>query len=139
MGWKRTFVDIIEVKAGVAVVAPPDQDLANSQSIMYVDEGGDDLKWKVRYSDGSLKTFSLNVTGAGASVLETEEIFSASNGQTAFVLALASAGGVSFFSVNGILYAEGTDYTVSGSSVTWLDTDFTLEAGDEIIIKYTST
>ena len=44
-------------------------------------------------------------------------------------------------SVNGLFYRLGTDYSVGGAenkTVTWLDADFTLKAGDLVIVVYAS-
>lgn len=38
--------------------------------------------------------------------------------------------------VNGIQCTLTTDYTISGTTLTWLDTDFTLETTDEVRIEY---
>lgn len=38
--------------------------------------------------------------------------------------------------VNGITYKNGTDYTVVGTTLTWLNVPFTLDAGDEVEIFY---
>ena len=38
--------------------------------------------------------------------------------------------------VNGVLYVYTTDFTVVGSTATWLDTDFVLLAGDTVTFIY---
>lgn len=42
---------------------------------------------------------------------------------------------VAFF-VNGIRYRYTTDFTAAGANATWLDTDFTLAAGDIVMLDY---
>lgn len=69
-----------------------------------------------------------------------DELTPGFNGQT--VLALSSpmvALGMSVLAVNGVVYAEGTDYTIVGAVLTWLDTPFTLETTDSLIVKYQLT
>lgn len=66
-----------------------------------------------------------------------EDTFIATAGQTVFVLTQAPLDTNSFaLSVNGNVYAESIDFTLVGSTVTWLNTAFTLLAGDEVIGKY---
>lgn len=75
--------------------------------------------------------------GGGGSAFAEDEFTVASNGQTSFVLSQTFlSGGLSILFVNSTGYAEGTDYTVSGTTLTWLDTDFTLEIGDKVVLKY---
>ena len=38
--------------------------------------------------------------------------------------------------INGVSYLITTDYTISGTTATWLDTDFTLDAGDKVEFIY---
>lgn len=74
--------------------------------------------------------------GGGGSFIENEFV-AASNGQTVFNLtATFAVGGLSVLFVNGVGYAEGTDYTIAGTVLTWLDNDFPLEIGDELTIKF---
>lgn len=57
-------------------------------------------------------------------------------GQTLFNLTRTFAGPFSEVRVNGASYTEGTDYTMSPSQMTWLDTDFTLDVGDMVVVVY---
>lgn len=61
----------------------------------------------------------------------------ATNGQTAITLSQTpkDANDVVLI-VNGIQYALTTDYTISGTTLTWLDTDFTLETTDKVSVEY---
>jgi hypothetical protein len=38
--------------------------------------------------------------------------------------------------VNGVLYVYGTDYTVAGSTATWLNVPFVMNAGDTVTFVY---
>ena len=57
-------------------------------------------------------------------------------GQTVFTLTnTPSDTSVEMF-VNGVRYRHGIDYTVTGTTVTWLDTLFTLDGSDRVVITY---
>lgn len=61
------------------------------------------------------------------------------NGQTAFTLSptpFAGTTGTMLLWVNGVLYEQGTSYTIAGSALTWLDAPFTLTTTDEIVAFY---
>jgi hypothetical protein len=73
---------------------------------------------------------------AGTAPFQEDE-FTATGGQTVFVLSETFAlNGMATVTVNGVRYAQGTNYTISGTTLTWLDTPFTLEVGDCIIALY---
>lgn len=77
---------------------------------------------------------------AAASVTRfREEEFTPTAGQTVFALAAGGiVDGLSVLTVNGVVYAEGTDYTIVGATLTWLDNPFLLETVDCLIVKYQS-
>ena len=59
------------------------------------------------------------------------------NGQTVFTLALGlEEDGLQFVFVNGVVYQLGVDYTLTGTTLTWLDTDFLLDTTDCVLVKY---
>jgi len=64
------------------------------------------------------------------------DVFTTTVGQTVFTLSStpASVAGVSFYHAGQL--RPPTDYTVVGTTVTWLDLPYTFVAGEEIIIKY---
>ena len=64
------------------------------------------------------------------------EGFTPTTGQTVFTLGSTPTPESVVFIVNGVSYVPTVDYTVSGVTVTWLDTDFTLETTDEVVITY---
>ena len=78
----------------------------------------------------------INATGVGSTPVD-EHFFAIAN-QTVFTLgtAPAVASAVQFY-VNGVKYVFGIDYTVVGTTVTWLNGDFNMEAGDTVDIYYT--
>lgn len=79
----------------------------------------------------------VQLASGGASTFVEDEFAVGFNGQTAFVLSAPMiAAGLSVLTVNGVVYAEGTDYTIVGAALTWLDTPFTLSTADGLIVKY---
>lgn len=76
-------------------------------------------------------------TGTVTVNFEQDSFAPAFNGQTNFVLSSSAAvGGVSTAYVNGIAYFAGTHYTISGTSFTWLDFEFTLSTTDDLVVEY---
>lgn len=70
----------------------------------------------------------------------TEEKFTPTLGQVTFLLANAPADDVTVdFLVNGNDYNQGVDFSVSGQTVTWLNVKFSMEADDEVLIRYIRT
>lgn len=75
--------------------------------------------------------------GGGSSTFAEAELPVTAPGQTAFVLPVPYlAGGLAVLAVNGIVYAQGTHYTIAGTALTWLDVPFTLSVGDDLIVEY---
>ena len=66
-----------------------------------------------------------------------QDTFIATALQTVFVLTKTYlTGGMALVTMNGVSYSKGTDFTIAGTTLTWLDTDFTLGAGDTVITTY---
>lgn len=86
--------------------------------------------------EGALQELGGGGGGGGAAFAEVA--VTPFGGQTVFVLpvAILGIGAYSAFVVNGVEYAKTTDYTIVGTTATWLDTPFTLEATDRVLIKY---
>ena len=76
-------------------------------------------------------------TALGGTVDQRQETFTPTLAQTAFVLAAtpADTSDVRVF-VNGVKYIVTSDFTVSGTTVTWLDTPFALDTLDTVEIVY---
>lgn len=71
-----------------------------------------------------------------ALALQTDLFFAAAL-QVVFVLSLLPADPPNMvMSVNGQVQTQVLDYTIAGAVLTWLDTDFVLDAGDEVIFFY---
>lgn len=74
--------------------------------------------------------------GAGGTPWVEDE-FTATPAQVTFILSQAPIDAVSLtFHVNGVLYDDVTDFSISGTTITWLDTAFVMSAGDKIHIRY---
>jgi hypothetical protein len=65
-----------------------------------------------------------------------EEFFTPAGGQTVFTIADTPVTDTVLFYVNGVLYELDVDYTVAGTTITWLDAKFTLAASDRVFISY---
>ena len=82
-------------------------------------------------------TLRLQSGGGGGGAAFVEDEFVATPGQVDFTLSQPFlAGGLSVVSVCGVLYAEGSSYTIAGTNLHWLNIPFPLAAGDDIIVKY---
>jgi len=67
-----------------------------------------------------------------------KDSFTSGVGQVTFILSQAPVDPNSIvLDVNGTAYeGGGIDYTVSGVTVTWLNTQFALDIGDRIVVRY---
>lgn len=65
------------------------------------------------------------------------EVFVATLNQTSFALSSTpvDVNDVSVV-VNGAAQTPGADFSVSGTTLTWLDTNFQLDAGDQVVVSY---
>ena len=76
----------------------------------------------------------VEITGSAA---WTEDEFTPTLGQITFFLSIAPSDLNSFsLHVNGIAYDDGLDFTVSGTTLTWLNTPFSLDAADKLLARY---
>ena len=77
-----------------------------------------------------------------ASATRMEFFDVASDGQTTVTISLVPVDVADVrCSMNGLFYRLGTHYSVGGAGnkpVTWLNTDFSLKAGDLVIVVYAS-
>jgi hypothetical protein len=67
-----------------------------------------------------------------------EDVFTPTFGQTVFTLSLPfkGAGASVLLAVNGVLdYIEGVDFTITGTTLTWMG-PFTLTGVDQVIARY---
>jgi len=77
--------------------------------------------------------------GAGAAATFVEDEFIPSASQTVFMLSATYVGanGLTVVGLNTAGgYAEGTHYTISGTTFTWLDNPFTLDGVDRLVVKF---
>lgn len=78
----------------------------------------------------------LSIPGAPFETF-TDKYTVAIPGQTLFTLSRTFApGGWSEVLVNTATYTVGTDYTIVGTTMTWLDFHFVLDVGDQVVVVY---
>lgn len=66
-----------------------------------------------------------------------QDSFTAIPAQVLFTLTTAFyPNGLSIIIVNGLVYTQGADYTISGTTLTWLNTPFTFIGGESVVVKY---
>ncbi len=67
-----------------------------------------------------------------------KDTFTPTTGQVTFSLSTAPTDLDSLeLDVNGVTYeGGGVDYTVSGVTITWLNTEFSMLAGDRVVVRY---
>ncbi len=72
-----------------------------------------------------------------AVVAFVEDAFVPTGGQTVFNLSVAPQDADSLrVSVNGLIYESGVDYTLAGTTLTWLDALFDLGPTDKLAARY---
>jgi hypothetical protein len=76
--------------------------------------------------------------GGGTNYALREQSFVPDEGQTDFTLDYPPVGAVALF-VGPLVGVVGTNYDVTGTTVTWLDTPFALDGGDVVTAIYLST
>lgn len=87
-------------------------------------------------NDGGVETLEITNTGGGGAPWVEDE-FVPTLGQVTFVLSSVPTDLNSIsLHVNGIAYDDVTDYTVSGTTLTWLNTPFSLETTDKLLARY---
>ena len=81
--------------------------------------------------------WSKEVEGPANHLPWVEDKFIATQGQIAFIISAVPTDAISFtLLVNGVFYDNPADYTVAGTTVAWLQTEFVLSAGDELHARY---
>jgi hypothetical protein len=69
-----------------------------------------------------------------------QDSFTAIPAQVLFTLTTSFyPNGLSIIIVNGLVYTQGADYTISGTTLTWLNTPFTFVGGESVVVKYQIT
>ena len=75
--------------------------------------------------------------GAGGHLPWIGDSYIPTAGQITFILSQAPSDLESFrFYVNGVLVEDTNDYTVSGVTVTWLDSNYIMAVTDTVTIHY---
>ena len=125
--YRKTFPDAVAVAADVGPYVPAD---------LYILALQEDTNAEWLLTDTATPTWTQ--LGGGGGDVRRIDTFTASASQTVFALAQAPVDpSATAFSVNGVIYTYGTDYTVTGSTLTWLDAKFVMGAGDECLAIYT--
>lgn len=92
----------------------------------------------VNFTAASLRIYvSLNARALEEWRTPAPDLFTATGGQTVFTLTRAprSQASTKMF-VNGTQQTPGTDFTVVGTTLTWLNTDFAMVAGYKVAVEY---
>lgn len=85
-------------------------------------------------NDGGIEQLEISGT---ANLLWVEDEFVPTLGQVTFILSAAPLDPNSFsLHINGVVYDDGLDFTVSGTTLTWLNTPFSLDATDKLLARY---
>lgn len=85
-------------------------------------------------TDGATKAYVDAATGGSFA----QQGFTATLDQTVFTLSTAykGAGGSVAAWVNGVGAEKDVDFTISGTTFTWLDTLYTMKAGWRLVVDY---
>jgi hypothetical protein len=87
------------------------------------------------YAGEGIDEFDASSPASHLHIVESPAI--TTNGQTGFALAQTPKDINDLaLTVNGIRYKIGVDFSVLGTTVTWLDVDFTLQTTDTLLIEY---
>jgi hypothetical protein len=138
------------VHPAVAFTFPTDADrIANINRDPILDPSGNSLQLQVGQLVRQLDTDDVHVvlTAGGSPTYAlltggsvgpwTEDEFTPTSGQVTFIISTAPADLQTLtFAVNGVLADEGTDYTVSGTTITWLNAPFAMETTDLVVVRY---
>jgi len=110
---------------------------------IFANKSGSVLQFRSIVASGSIgitsgsDSITIFSTGGGTTFEEYEQIQTASSGQTSFPLTNTpvDVNDIVFY-VNGLAYQNGIDFTSTTSAITWLNSPFLMEDGDDIIITY---
>lgn len=112
------------------------------QNLTSIGQGGEGL-FAVVANDSEVVTNVVEAQGSssgggsGVSVSPQNDSFTPTLGQVSFILSSAPSNNGSLeFRVNGAEYDQGTDYTISGATVSWIS-PIVLEPTDTVVIEYT--
>lgn len=66
-----------------------------------------------------------------------EDEFTTTAGQVTFIISATptDANSLSMY-VNGVLYDDVAEFTISGTTITWLNTSFAMSVGDTVHVRY---
>ena len=89
------------------------------------------------WETGAGSVTPISFTDLAALAPWNEDEFTPALGQITFFLSSAVSDADSFsLHVNGVVYDDAADYTVSGLTLTWLNTPFSLDSSDKLLARY---
>ncbi len=98
-------------------------------------ETSGDITANAYYGDGS----HLTDISSGTFSLLTQKLTISDDNQTEFSLS-ASPNSIQDLLINGITYCDTeSDFTVSGDTLTWVNTDYSLKTTDSMYFRYNAT
>ena len=107
----------------------------NPQVVAVTDEDGDRFAI-ADLTDGEFIFVQGGEVRSSAAGAWFEDVFTAAPGQTVFTLAAEPVDSESFqLTVNGVKY-ENDQYTLIGTTVTWLNVEFSMDGGETVLAKY---
>jgi hypothetical protein len=96
---------------------------------------GTELATRIVEADGAGGTRWVDRPSGSATWLE--DAYTPTLGQVTFILSQTPTEPISLMlNVNGVEFVETDDYTLSGTNITWLDTDFSMETSDKVVVQY---
>ena len=102
-----------------------------------VEQHGDVDLTDIQDNDGLIWSTDKFVPSALSGATWLEEAITPTLGQITFILSQAPTEPASLsLHANGIEAKETDDYTLSGTTLTWLNSEFSFETNDDIVIKY---
>lgn len=115
-------------QSGNPLVAGPPTPADVGKVALQIDSGGHYLL----VNDSPITWSQMNVAAPWR-----DQDFTPTAGQVSFILSVAPTDPKTIsLSVNGVVADEGTDYTVSGVTITWLDVEYTMETTDLVSVRY---
>lgn len=76
--------------------------------------------------------------GGGGSLTPHQETLAVTAGQPAALSTTPASAAAVLLGVNGVEAEQGVDYTISGTSLTWISGDYSLDGSDVVVAYYFS-
>ena len=135
-GFPGGLFSVNETGGGVVTLTPAAGDTINGVATPYALTAGGGVLMKSDGLAGWAIIAEFEPGGGGANEWYAQD-FTPTLGQVSFILAQAPTDLDAFsLSVNGVIAVLGTDYTVSGTTLTWLNVPFSLTTSDFLSTRY---